>query len=131
MKHMTREKAAIWHVLKRARRVAVIGASASATREAQEAADRHGLTLIKDLCIAEEHRHLSQTGGHPTNWGVHVRRRKPTYEDNRRRPEESGYTAGGVGGRSGGGGVRAVINEKKMVKGAPSRRRGEFKPKPK
>jgi predicted CoA-binding protein len=97
---------------------------------AQAAADRHGLTLVKDLCVAEAHRHLSQPAGHPTKWGVHVRRRKATYEDNRRRPEEAGYVAGGGGGHTAGGGVRAIVDEKKMVKGAPSRRTGRFKPKP-
>jgi predicted CoA-binding protein len=101
------------------------------SREADIAARRHGLTLVKDLCIAEEHRHLTQPSGHPTKWGVHVRRRKPTYEDNRPRPDDSGYVAAGGGGGTAGGGVRAVVDEKKMVKGAPSRRKGEFKPKPK
>jgi predicted CoA-binding protein len=41
------------------------------------AAHQHGLTLIKDACIMEEHRHLSQRSGHPQKSGVHVRRRKP------------------------------------------------------
>jgi predicted CoA-binding protein len=100
------------------------------SRRAQTAADRLGVTLIKDRCIAEEHRHVSQPAGHPTKWGVHVRRRKPTYEDNRRRPENAGYVAGGGGGHAAGGGVRAVVDEKKMVKGAPSRRTGRLKPKP-
>lgn len=100
------------------------------SREAEAAADRHGLTLVKELCIAEEHRHLSQHAGHPTKWGVHVRRRKPTYEDNRRRPDDAGYVAGGGGGHVAGGGVRSIVDEKKMVKGAPSRRSGPFKRKP-
>lgn len=100
------------------------------SREAESAAARHGLTLIKERCIAEAHRHLSQTAGHPTKWGVHVRRRKPTYEDNRRRPDDAGYVAGGGGGHVAGGGVRATVDEKKMVKGAPSRRSGPFKRKP-
>lgn len=98
--------------------------------EAEAAADRHGLTFIKELCIAEEHRHLSQGSGHPTKWGVHVRRRKPTYEDNRQRPDDAGYAVGGGGGHVAGGGVRSILDEKKMVKGAPSRRSGVFKPKP-
>jgi predicted CoA-binding protein len=98
--------------------------------EAKAAADRHGLTLVKELCIAEEHRHLSQPAGHPTKWGVHVRRRKPTYEDNRKRPEDAGYQAGGGGGHVAGGGVRAIVSEKKMMKGGPSGRSGRFKPKP-
>lgn len=100
------------------------------SREAQAAADRHGLTLVKELCVAEEHRHLSQPAGHPTKWGVHVRRRKPAYEDNRQRPEDAGYVPGGGGGHAAGGGVRAIVDEKKMVKGAPSRRSGRFRPKP-
>jgi len=100
------------------------------SREAEGAARRHGLTLIKECCIAEEHRHLSQQSGHPAKWGVHVRRRKPKYEDNRRRPDDAGYVAGGGGGHSAGGGVRSITDEKKMVKGAPSRRSGPFRPKP-
>jgi predicted CoA-binding protein len=100
------------------------------TRQAETAADRHGLTLVKEVCIAEEHRHVSQPAGHPTKWGVHVRRRKPTYEDNRQRPENAGYVSGGGGGHVSGGGVRAIVDEKKMVKGAPSRRSGRFRPKP-
>jgi predicted CoA-binding protein len=100
------------------------------SEEADAAAHRHGLTLIKDVCIAEEHQHVSETSGHPTKWGVHVRRRKPTYEDNRRRPDDAGYVAGGGGGHTAGGGVRSIMREKKMVRGAPSRRRGSFKPKP-
>lgn len=100
------------------------------SRQAEAAADRHGLTLVKDLCIAEEHRHLSQHAGHPTKWGVHVRRRKATYEDNRRRPDDAGYVVGGGGGHVAGGGVRSILDEKKMVKGAPSRRSGPFKRKP-
>jgi hypothetical protein len=73
---------------------------------------------------------VSQSAGHPAKWGVHVRRRKPTYEDNRRRPGDAGYVAGGGGGHATGGGVRAVLDEKKMVKGAPSSRSGRFRPKP-
>ena len=73
---------------------------------------------------------MSQPAGHPKKWGVHVRRRKPLYEDNRQRPDDAGYVAEGGGGRKAGGGVRAVLDEKKMVKGAPSRRSGPFKQKP-
>jgi predicted CoA-binding protein len=100
------------------------------SRAAETAAARHGLALVKEVCIAEEHRHLSQPAGHPTKWGVHVRRRKPTYEDNRRRRDDAGYSPGGGGGHAAGGGVRAVTDEKKMAKGAPSRRSGSFKRKP-
>ena len=100
------------------------------SREAEAAAHRHAVTLIKECCIAVEHRHLSHPSGHPTKWGVHVRRRKLVYEDNRRRPDDAGYVAGGGGGHAAGGGVRAIADEKKMMKGAPSRRSGAFKPKP-
>ena len=97
---------------------------------ADVAAQQHGLTLIKECCVMEEHRRLSQRSGHPERWGVHVRRRKPTYEDNRVRPEDRGYTASGGGGHVAGGGGRSVLDEKKMVTGAPSRRRGPIKPRP-
>lgn len=95
---------------------------------AELAAQQNGLTLIKERCIMEEDRLLSQRSGHPAKWGVHVRRRKPEYEDNRRRPDDSGYTPSGGGGHSAGGGGRSVLDEKKMVAGAPSRRRGPMKP---
>lgn len=98
--------------------------------EAERAAEQHGLTCIKECCILEEHRHLSQRSGHPEKWGVHVRRRKPTYEDNRSRPDDGGYVPGGGGGSVAGGGVRSVLDEKKMVRGAPSPRSGPIKPKP-
>jgi predicted CoA-binding protein len=97
---------------------------------ADVAALQHGLTLVKECCVMEEHRQLSQRSGHPEKWGVHVRRRKPAYEDNRKRPDDSGYTASGGGGHVAGGGARSVSDEKKMVTGAPSRRRGPMKPRP-
>jgi hypothetical protein len=97
---------------------------------ADAAAQQHGLTLIKDCCAMEEHRRLSQRSGHPEKWGVHVRRRKPVYEDNRVRPDDSGYTPSGGGGHVAGGGNRSVLDEKKMVAGAPSRRSGRMKPRP-
>jgi hypothetical protein len=98
--------------------------------EAEAAARQHTLTVIKERCIKEEHRHLAQRSGHPAKWGVHIRRRKPTFEDNRTRPNAGGYVAGGGGGRVAGGGVRSVLDEKKMVKGKPSPRSGPRKPRP-
>lgn len=98
--------------------------------EAEAAAQQHALTVIKDRCIEEEHRHLTQRSGHPEKWGVHVSRRKPTYEDNRQRPDRGGYVSGGGGGHVAGGGVRSVLDEKKMVKGKPSSRSGPRKPRP-
>jgi predicted CoA-binding protein len=95
---------------------------------ADAAAQQRGLTLIKERCVMEEHRHLFQRSGHPEKWGVHVRRRKPAYEDNRARPDDDGYTPSGGGGHVAGGGGRSVLDEKKMVAGAPSRRSGPMKP---
>lgn len=92
------------------------------------AASEHGVTIIKERCIMEEHRRLAGQSGHPPRWGVHLRRRKPTYEDNRVRPEESGYSPAGGGGHAAGGGGRSVLDEKKMLTGSPSRRRGVRKP---
>jgi predicted CoA-binding protein len=105
------------------------------SREAEDEARRHGLSIVKERCIEEDHRHLfgasgQPHAGHPQKTGVHIPRRKRTFEDNRKRPEEDGYVAGGGGGRSAGGGVRAVLDEKKMVKGRPSPRSGPVKPKP-
>jgi predicted CoA-binding protein len=100
------------------------------SREAEEAAQRHGLFLIKDCCPEEEHRHMSNDGGHPQRAGMHFSARHRTYEDNRKHPETAGYTAGGGGGHHGGGGVRAVLDEKKMVSGRPSPRKGPRRERP-
>jgi len=105
------------------------------SREGEDEARRHELAIVKDRCIVEEHRHLfGATGelsaGHPRKTGVHVSRRKRTVEDNRPRPEDDGYVADGGGGHVAGGGVRAVLDEKKMMRGRPSPRSGRFKPKP-
>jgi hypothetical protein len=105
------------------------------SREAEEAAKKQHLTVVKDRCVVEDHRHLFSSkgeprAGHPQKTGVHIRRRQRTFEDNRPRPEDDGYIAGGGGGRSAGGGVRAVLDEKKMTKGRPSPRSGPFKRKP-
>jgi predicted CoA-binding protein len=105
------------------------------SREAEDEARSHGLALVKDRCIMESHRHLfgphgEPRAGHPQKTGVHISRRKGTFEDNRLRPEDEGYAADGGGGRNAGGGVRAVLDEKKMIKGRPSPRSGPVKSKP-
>jgi predicted CoA-binding protein len=101
------------------------------SREAEEAAHRLGLFLIKDCCPEEEHRHMSHDGGHPQRAGMHFAgRHRASYEDNRKSPETTGYTAGGGGGHRGGGGVRAVLDEKKMESGRPSPRKGPYRERP-
>jgi predicted CoA-binding protein len=102
------------------------------SREAEDAAIDQELAVIKNRCIIEDHRHLfgsagNVRAGHPEKTGVHVRRRARVFEDNRPRPDDEGYLAQGGGGPSAGGGVRAVLDEKKMVKGRPSPRSGPFK----
>jgi predicted CoA-binding protein len=131
-----RPDAGVAHVEEAARKraEAVWFAPGAWSREAHDAAVRHGLAVVKDRCIIEEHRHLAGAhgeagAGHPRKTGVHVRRRKPAFEDNRQRPEDEGYVADGGGGRSAGGGVRAVLDEKKMTRGKPSPRSGRLKPK--
>jgi predicted CoA-binding protein len=97
------------------------------SRDAEEEAARLGLVLVEDACIEEEHRHARRGSGHPRKLGVHLGRRKPLYEDNRKHPAQTGYVAGGGGGHAGGGGVRAALDEKKMVAGRPSPRKGPLK----
>jgi hypothetical protein len=97
---------------------------------AEAAALRRGITLVKDHCAAEEHCHVSQSAGYPAKWGAHVRRRKSTYEDSRQRPDDVGDVAGGGARHAAGGGVRAIVDEKTMVKRAPLRRFGRRTPKP-
>jgi hypothetical protein len=51
------------------------------SQEAEEEARRHDLTLVKERCIIEEHKHLAsptgdQTAGHAKKLGVHVPRRR-------------------------------------------------------
>jgi predicted CoA-binding protein len=98
------------------------------TRQAEEQAREHEVMLIKDRCIEEEHRHIAKDSGHPARLGVHLSRRRRTYEDNRKDLEEKGYTQDGGGGLKGGGGKRSVLDEKKMVRGRPSPRQGPLKP---
>ena len=97
------------------------------TPQADQQARAHDVLLVKERCIEEEHRHLIKDGGHPARLGVHVSRRHKAYEDNRKDLEEDGYTEGGGGGHKGGGGKRAVLDEKKMVRGRPSPRQGPLK----
>jgi predicted CoA-binding protein len=97
------------------------------SRACDDAALRIGATVIDESCIMEEHRHGSRVPGHPHKLGAHLRRRKHEYSDNRKHPSDEGYRAGGGGGHLGGGGVRASLDEKKMVAGRPSPRRGLIK----
>ena len=94
------------------------------SREAEEAARTHNLTLIKERCIIEEHRHLAgatgePTAGHPRKQGVHMRRRHRRMEEDQVTVPRSGYVEGGGGGHKAGGGKHSVLDEKKMM----SRRR--------
>ena len=91
---------------------------------AAEDAAAHGLLLVRDRDIQVEQRHTEQVAGQPRKRGVNVGRRKRRYEDDRKRRDETGYVARGGGGHKGGGGARAVLDEKKMVGGKPSPRKG-------
>jgi predicted CoA-binding protein len=92
------------------------------SREAQEAARTYNLTLVKERCIVEEHRHLTAaTGepnaGHPRKQGVHVgRRHRRAKEDEGSPPPDPGYVEGGGGGAKAGGGKRSVLDERKMTR---------------
>jgi hypothetical protein len=97
------------------------------SKEAQAAADKYDLAVIRDRRIDDEDRHASEpsgSAGHPKKLGVHVPRRRKTHEDNRKRTEESGYILLGGGGSRAGGGRHAVVDEKKMARGRPSPRTG-------
>lgn len=90
------------------------------SREAEEAARTSNLTLVKDRCIMEEHRHLTgATGepnaGHPRKQGVHTRRRRRPVPEDQVSPPEPGYVEGGGGGHKAGGGKHSVLDEKKMT----------------
>ena len=91
------------------------------SREAEETATTHHLTLIKDRCIVEAHRHLvgatgKPTAGHPGKQGVHMRRRRRSHEEEQVGPADPGYVEGGGGGRRAGGGKHSVLDEKKMTR---------------
>lgn len=92
------------------------------SREAEEAARTHNLTLIKDRCIMEEHRHLAgatgePTGGHPRKQGVHRPGRRGRIEEDQVNVPDTGYVEGGGGGHKAGGGKHSVLDEKKMMSG--------------
>ncbi|HYR95666.1 MAG TPA: CoA-binding protein [Candidatus Binatus sp.] len=95
--------------------------------KAEEYAAAHELFLVRNRDIVIEHRHTEQAAGQPRKRGVNVGGRKRYYEDDRKRPTETGYVVGGGGGRKGGGGLHAVLDEKKMVGGRPSPRRGPLR----
>src|SRR5262249_40680547 len=96
--------------------------------DAQAHAAAHRLLLVRGRDIVTAQPPTEQVAGQPRRRGVRVGRRKRLLEDDRKRREESGYTARGGGGRKGGGGGRAVLDEKKMVGGKPSPRRGPLRP---
>jgi uncharacterized protein len=105
------------------------------SREGESEARSHDLSVIKDRCIIEDHRHLvGQAGdprsGHPVKTGVYISRRRLTYEDNRPHPGRDSFVIGGGGGQSVGGGKHTVLDEKKMLKGRPSPRRGPIRRRP-
>jgi hypothetical protein len=97
---------------------------------AADEAAAHGILLVRDRDIRIEQRHTEQVAGQPRKRGVHLRRRNAVYEDDRKRHDETGYVEGGGGGHKAGGGGHAILDEKKMVGGKPSPRRGPFRPPP-
>jgi hypothetical protein len=95
--------------------------------EAKEEACRQGIPLVTGRDIVDDHRDLTSVV-EPRKLGVHLRLRKVSYEDNRKSQPTGGYREAGGGGRGGGGGGRATLDEKKMVAGRPSRRKGPLRP---
>ena len=95
--------------------------------DAASLARRAGLVLVTNRDLDREHGELQRGGGQPRKLGVHVRRRTGRFEDDRKRRDEGGWTEGGGGGGRGGGGRHAVLDEKKMVGGRPSPRRGRLR----
>jgi predicted CoA-binding protein len=95
------------------------------SREAEEAARTHNLTLVKNRCIIEEHQHLvgatgEPTSGHPRKQGAYARRRRRR-SDEQVSGTDSGYVEGGGGGHTAGGGKHSVLDEKNMT--SPHRKR--------
>jgi predicted CoA-binding protein len=87
----------------------------------------HDLLLVRDRDIVVEQRHTEAVAGQPRKRGVNVGGRKRLFEDDRKRREETGYVVGGGGGHKAGGGNHAVLDEKKLVGGKPSPRRGPLR----
>jgi uncharacterized protein len=91
------------------------------SREAEEAARLHKLTIIKDRCIIDEHQHLfsavgEPSAGHPRKQGVRSRRRRRPIEGDDVSPPNPGYIEGGGGGHRAGGGKHSVLDERKMTR---------------
>jgi predicted CoA-binding protein len=91
------------------------------SREAEQAAGGHNLTVIKDRCIIQEHQHLfgavgEPTGGHPRKQGRHGRRRHGRDQEHVSAPD-SGFVEGGGGDHRAGGGKHSVLDERKMKNG--------------
>lgn len=96
------------------------------TSPALNAVPLGNVELIRDRCVGEDVRLMLEVLGHPGKLGTNFNRGRP-HEDNRKHPEESGYTADGGGGGIGGGGARTRLDEKKMLAGKNSPRKGPFK----
>jgi predicted CoA-binding protein len=95
-------------------------APGAASRAADARADERGITLVRDLDIAEVHRTTLRRAGQPTTRAPG--RGKRTRRGRAAPPPRGGYAEAGGGGRKGGGGGRAALDEKKM-RGAGRRRR--------
>ena len=90
-------------------------------------AEKAHLVVVRDHDIVTEHRHTEQVAGQPRKRGVNVAGRKGWYQDDRKRRDDTWHVEGGGGGHKGGGGQHAVLDEKKMVGGRPSPRRGPMR----
>jgi len=95
--------------------------------DAEARAAAHDLLVVRGHDIVAEQRHTERVAGQPAKRGVNVGGRKGMYEDDRKHRVESGWVPRGGGGHKGGGGERAVLDEKKMVGGKPSPRRGPLR----
>ncbi|HXG02981.1 MAG TPA: CoA-binding protein [Candidatus Binatia bacterium] len=85
-------------------------------------ARRLGLGVVVDPHLIERHRERRREAGQALKLGVRPRRRGRSDAAEGRLHSPGGWAEAGGGGARGGGGGRAVIDEKKMVRGRPGRR---------
>ena len=120
------ERGAVDEVVRKGARILWLQPGVLADEVDGPAKEAH-LVVVRDRDIVTEQRHTEQVAGQPRKRGVNVAGRKGWYEDDRKRRDDTWHVEGGGGSHKGGGGQHAVLDEKKMVGGRPSPRRGPMR----
>lgn len=98
-------------------------AGAAPDRAARTLAGQLALDVVNDANIIGRHQERLREAGQPLKLGMDARRRGRPKKAEGRRSSRTGWAEAGGGGQRGGGGGRAAIDEKKMIRARPARRK--------